>query len=231
MSRAVSSLQLGKNEYVIGDVGFFLYITSAVSLLFIGTFYGLLTQYAFPILLTLVPALIGMVFAIGTGALQLRITKFGITGTFFAVLMLFFIFGFGAIITLIKPPQASVGTIILQLQPIISIIFYGSVGAQEEAFWRGLYMALRKFFPGFTAWVIIIIALFAGGILVHQAVALTLFSGTIFSAPGYFLWIGISWVAYAVILEATKNFGVNSLAHSTWNVGVTIYNLKGLGII
>ena len=235
MSRAVSSqLQLQKNQYVIGDIGFFLLITSTISLFFIGTFYGLFPQYSFPVLFGTLLGWTGFVLALASGALLLKVQRVVIKTVMFSISALVIIIVIGGIATLIKAPQAQAGTIITILDPIFLLMFFGSIGVMEEfgITGRGLYATLRKLFPGWKAWLFFISPIQALlGIAFHQAVALTLFQGTIFSTPGYFVWIGISWFVYSFVLEVTKNFGANTLTHFLLNTIVTLINLDQLGMI
>lgn len=225
----ISTLGQSQARYQIGGLGLFLVITSTVGLGWIATLYGLFPQYSFPILFSIMLGIFGLFMAVGTGALSLRATPFEILTILFSTLGLLFIIAFGAIATLIQAPQAQVGALIVTLPAVIAIMFYGFVGVQEEMFWRGLFMTLRKIFPGFGAFVLIALFIAVGGMAFHQFVAYILFQGTIFNTPGYFIWIGLSWIAYSIMLEVSRNFGANALTHFSWNVAITILNLQQLG--
>lgn len=224
MSRAITGqFSLEQNQYKIGDIGFFLYVISIVGLGYIATFYGLFPTYSFPIIFSMLLGLVGLVLALATGGLLPQISRLGITSILVVIIVLFFFTGLGYVVTFIKP-QSPV-SVLLTLPSLVSIMFFGFVGVQEEFFWRGLYITMRRIFPGVLSWLLIILSQVIGGIIFHQAVALALFGGTLFSAPGYFIWIGISWLVYGAVLEVSKNLGLTALIHMTWNIMVTIVNL------
>ena len=226
----MSQLNLEQNKYSIGDIGLGLLLASMVGLGWIATLYGLFPTYSFPILFTIALGLFGFAFATGTGGLQFKANPVKTSAIFLAFMGVIFFAAFGVISTFIKP-QAAVGSIIITLPTLIAVMFFGFVGVLEVFFWRGMYIGVRNVYPCVAVVVLLIIFEFLGGIAFHQAVAYTLFNGTIFSAPGYFIWIGLSWVVYILILEATKSFSSNTLAHFVWNTAVTVQSLKALGMI
>jgi membrane protease YdiL (CAAX protease family) len=176
---------------------------------------------------TVVFGLFGLFLAFATGALQFKVNAIKMSVLLASIIALIFIVAFGAITTFIKP-QSATGSILLLLPAAVSLLFFPSVAVLEEGQWRGIYMALRKLFPGIPFW-LIGLGISLGGMAYHQAVAFNLFRGTIFSEPGYFLWIGGSWFFYCLILEFTKNFSASALTHWIWNFVITFQNLRLLG--
>ncbi|MEK9207578.1 MAG: CPBP family glutamic-type intramembrane protease [Patescibacteria group bacterium] len=226
----MSELNLEQNKYSIGDIGLGLILAAMIGLGWIATLYVLYPTYSFPILFTIATGIFGFVFAIGTGGLQFKANPVKISVIFLAFMGVIFFAAFGIISTFIKP-QAAVGSIIITLPALIALMFFGFVGVLEEFFWRGIYIGVRNVYPSILVAILLMGFEFLGGIAFHQAVAFSLFQGTIFSSPGYFIWIGVSWVVYVLLLEATKSFSVNTLAHFVWNVGVTYQSLTALGLI
>ena len=111
---------------------------------------------------------------------------------------------------------------LLNMPTIVALAFFGFVGIQEEAMWSGIYIFLRRLFAQQTLVIIGIVSI--AGMAFHQAVARQLFAGTIFNSPDFFIWIGLSWVFYRIVLELTGNIGTTMLTHFSWNIGVTLIN-------
>ena len=226
---ALSELQLQDRQYSIGDIGLALLLSSIISLGYLATFYQLFPQYTFPIIFTIVMGLFGMAFAVGTGALVFKVSPLRVTTLLVGILGVVLILVFGTFSQLLTPsPQ---GSIFILLPATAALLFFGFVGVQEEFLWRGIYAGMRRLFPGTKSFFIILLIIFIGGIVFHQAVAYTLFQGTLFSTPFYFIWIGISWMLYAIMLEFTKSFSSNTLAHFSLNLVITYINLKNLGAL
>ena len=121
---------------------------------------------------------------------------------------------------LITPQLQS--SVLLEMPTIVALAFFGFVGIQEEAMWSGIYIFLRRLFAQQTLVIIGIVSI--AGMAFHQAVAKQLFAGTIFNSPDFFIWIGLSWVFYRIVLELTGNIGTTMLTHFSWNIGVTLIN-------
>ena len=216
-------LDIRNNSYVFGRLAVALYLISLIGLGWIGFQYSLFPAYTIPIILTVVFGVAGLVFAFASGALTftsrpvtLQLFVLGITSVFIIIALQF-------LSRLITPQFQS--SLLLDLPTLIALAFFGFVGIQEEAFWRGIYVFLRRFAGGTRNFVVIAGIQALGGMAYHQAVGRQLFGGTLFSTPEFFIWIGLSWIFYVLLLELTKNFGVSMLGHLLWNIGVTGLNL------
>ena len=218
-----------EGKYIIGDLGLALLLASTLALGFIATGYQLFPQYATPIIFTVLFGWIGLFFATATGALAWDFRPIKTTVIFASFVVLFMVAGLGALLSYTKP-QSSVGSLLLLLPVVVTLIFFPSVGVLEEGFWRGLFMGLRKKFPGVPL-PLIIAGISVGGMAYHQFVAFSLFKGTIFSSPDYFLWIGGSWAFYCLVIEYTKNFAASATTHWVWNFVITYQSLRQQGLI
>ena len=105
-----------------------------------------------------------------------------------------------------------------------SVLFFLFVAVQEEAFYNGIYIYFRTVFKQVPAiYHIVIIAIM--GTAFHQAVGKTLYGGTIFSAPEFYIWIFLSWILYRVLLEVSGGqIGISMISHGLWNVAVVLLN-------
>ena len=220
----------GSKPFYFGRLAVGLYVISLVGLAWIGFSYSLFPAYTVPVLLLISFGITGLTLAFAFGAIIADTTNIRlqfITIALFTIPLVFLLDTVTQIFTaeVIANPGLTQSSVVLGLPFIISIAFYGFVGIQEEVFWSSLYLLGRKLTGGKSLWILFIIIAF-GGIAFHQAVARQLFIGTIFSAPAYFLWIGMSWILYRMLLELTGHMGVSMLTHFTWNVGVTLINLQ-----
>ena len=223
-----------QRTFVFGRLAVAFYIISLLGLGWIGFSYNIFLteslsfgEYALPVLFILIFGLTGLTLAFASGGLRFNIVPLQPTLILTGILGIAVVIGlnvFTNIFTNLIAPELQSSILFDPIVPlVVSVAFFGFVGVQEEAFWSGLYIFLKRLFPRATIPIIILTSL--GGMAFHQAVAKTLYGGTIFSAPEFFIWIGLSWVLYRLILELTGNIGVSMITHFTWNVGVTLVNL------
>jgi len=212
-----------RKTFVFGRLATMLYLISLLGLGFIGFSYSLFPDYVTPILLITVFGLAGLLFGfisggmkISTGPITPLILVTGVLGLFIVFAIQIFTNVFSDLIL-----QSGFEDSILAQAPVwVIVLFFGFAGIQEEAFWSGIYIYLRTVFRASVPLLIFVVAV--GGMAYHQAVGRQLFASTIFGAPNFFLWIGMSWVLYRLLLELTSNVGVSMMTHFTWNVGVTL---------
>jgi len=220
---AFNRLDINRNQYQFGRLAFALYFVSLLGLGWIGFGYSLFPIYTIPIILTLVFGITGIAFAFASGGLRIDAGGFKLQLIAIAITSIFIVITLNVLARTLTPQFQS--SVLLQMPTIVALAFFGFVGIQEEAFWRGIYVFMRRFAPGVRSFFLIAAIQAAGGAAYHQAVGRQLFGGTLYSSPEFFIWIAASWILYVALLEFTKNFGVSMLGHFLWNISVTALNI------
>lgn len=216
-------LRLNINQYNFGGLAVGLYLISLLGLGWIAFQYSLFPLYTIPILLTVVFGVAGITLAFASGGLNVSVRPIRLTTLAVVIMSVFMILTLSLVANLITPELQT--SFLLNMPTIVALAFFGFVGIQEEAFWRGIYVFLRRFSPGVRGFIINSGVQAFGGMAYHQAVGRQLFGGTVFSSPEFYIWVGLSWILYVVLLEITKNFGVSMGGHFIWNVMVTGLNM------
>jgi hypothetical protein len=104
----------------------------------------------------------------------------------------------------------------------VTVLLYGGIGVLETSFFQGIQAVIRRFWvrTNFSLGLLFVL-MFVGGVMWHQAIGRRIYQGSIFDAPGYVFFVGISWVLFAGLLELTGWMDVPMSVHWFWNVGVT----------
>jgi len=216
-------LRLNINQYNFGGLAVGLYLISLLGLGWIAFQYSLFPLYTIPILLTVVFGVAGITLAFASGGLNVSVRPIRLTALAWVIMSVFMILTLTFVANLITPELQT--SFLLNMPTIVALAFFGFIGIQEEAFWRGIYVFLRRFSPGVKGFILNSGVQAFGGMAYHQAVGRQLFGGTVFSSPEFYIWVGLSWILYVVLLEITKNFGVSMGGHFIWNVMVTGLNM------
>ena len=216
-------LRLNVNQYNFGGLAVGLYLISLLGLGWIAFQYSLFPLYTIPILLTVVFGVAGITLAFASGGLNVSVSPIRLTALAWVIMSVFMILTLTFVANLITPELQT--SFLLNMPTIVALAFFGFIGIQEEAFWRGIYVFLRRFSPGVKGFILNSGVQAFGGMAYHQAVGRQLFGGTVFSSPEFYIWVGLSWILYVVLLEITKNFGVSMGGHFIWNVMVTGLNM------
>ena len=216
-------LRLNVNQYNFGGLAVGLYLISLLGLGWIAFQYSLFPLYTIPILLTVVFGVAGITLAFASGGLNVSVRPIRLTTLAVVIMSVFMILTLTFVANLITPELQT--SFLLNMPTIVALAFFGFIGIQEEAFWRGIYVFLRRFSPGVKGFILNSGVQAFGGMAYHQAVGRQLFGGTVFSSPEFYIWVGLSWILYVVLLEITKNFGVSMGGHFLWNVMVTGLNM------
>lgn len=174
---------------------------------------------SFLILFTLVLGGITISFAFATGGLSFQIRPIKVTALGTILLGVTFIAILTILIRVVPPIPQSTIPLNQVIVPLLAML-----GVHEEVFWGGLYVVFRVMFPGPKAFVANLGVSFFGGMAYHEFVAGQLFQGGVFEIPGYFLFIGVSWVFYRLLLEIFGDFGLSMAIHAGYNAlaGTTI---------
>lgn len=105
----------------------------------------------------------------------------------------------------------------------VTVLIYGGVGVMETSFFQGIQAVIRTYWARNTLSIgLLFLFMFVGGVMWHQAIGRHLFRGSIFDAPGYIFFVGVSWVLFAGLLELTGWMDVPMGAHWFWNVSITM---------
>ena len=224
---SLSNLNLDRRKrYTFGRIATGLYLISLFGLGFIGFSYQIFPEYLTPVLLITIFGLAGIFFAVLSGGMKVEIRDIQpvlLTTAISGVVLVAVIQVFTSFFTDYVVPQGQ--TSLLTSIPLwTSVLFFLFVAIQEEAFYNGIYIYFRTVFKQVPAiYHIIIIAIM--GTAFHQAVGKTLYGGTIFSAPEFYIWIFLSWILYRVLLEVSGgNVGISLVSHGLWNVAVVLLN-------
>ena len=218
----------GQKTFYLGRLGASLYLLALVSMGWIGFSYSLFPNYTVPILLIIAFSIGGLVLAFATGNLRISVLPLSQTFVLTGLLGVGTVLGLNILLNIFtsyaeQDAVLTQSSIILGLPIVVAVAFFSFVGVLEEVFWSSIYIVLRTFSRGKNIlFIMVIVAL--GGMIYHLAVAQQMYIGSIFSAPEYFVWIGLSWIFYRVMLELTGHMGVSMLTHMTWNMGITLIN-------
>ena len=106
----------------------------------------------------------------------------------------------------------------------VAMLLYGGIGVMETSFFQGIQATIRTYWARTNlSLALLFLFMFIGGIAFHSAIGRRIYHGSIFDAPGYIFFVGISWVIFAGLLEFTDWIDVPIVTHWFWNVGITAF--------
>jgi hypothetical protein len=207
------------SQYIFGRFAIALYLSALIGIGWLALQVDLFPNLLNPVTFIVVFGLAGLLFAFASGGLSIELRPLKLTAALTVLAGIGIISALTILISIFPPAQTPVLSV-LAIGPIAGVMFLSFIGAHEEAMWGGLYVFFRRVFPGYKSFLVILLINFLGGMAYHQAVGRQLFAGGIFDVPSYFIWIGISWVLYRVVLEVTKSFGLAMGIHMGYNAFV-----------
>jgi len=111
----------------------------------------------------------------------------------------------------------------------VTVLLYGGIGVLETTFFQGIQATIRTYWARSTYSIaLLFVFMFIGGIAWHSAIGRKIYQGSIFDAPGYIFFVGISWVLFAGLLEFTSWIDAPIVTHWAWNVSVTMIQQGGI---
>ncbi len=201
-----------------GAFAFLLTLTSLFLMSFILTEYSALAPLFPPTIIILVVGLWGFVFALIS--MKLRAGRFVLTLTLAVVLGLAGVFLLSSFSNILA---RGAGLTVLGIPLWVEVLFFGAVGVMETNLFQGVQGFLRKFWaPTRIGFVLLMVFMFVGGIVWHQAISRQILQGSIFSSPGYAIFVGGAWVLFALLFEFTNWIDTAIMTHFVWNVIITL---------
>lgn len=212
-------IQVNRPRYFMGRLGMVFYITSIITLGWIGLWAGMGSAIWNMVLFTLSFGTIGFMMLLAGGAdfswRPLTLSVLFPIGAGIAIIATLSVF-----ILTIPPLQAPITLPALSLTQLM-IPLYGFIGVQEEMFWSGIHIFIRSHIGGIKVLVGLLAFSAFGFAAFHEPVAQQLFGGGITLMPGFFFWLAGSAVMYRLAVEVFHHVGVGMGIHFGWNVFVT----------
>lgn len=233
--------KVGHNStpYYIGPIGMALIFIAPLMVGWIALQTDLFPELGFPIALQGMFMLFGLVIGLGSGALRFKLRPVRLTAVIWIFVGIAVIIAF-SLIQFLETPAGAPQSFLTQLDLQVSVALVAGFGIMESTYWLGLFATMVHIGGGRgMRWIYLL--QFMGPAAYHEAVGRQLFAGTVFDIPGYFIWIGGSFVFYAWLLARTQSLGIPLGVHAGLNAmimygalvgfGFLVVSLKGFGVI
>jgi len=117
--------------------------------------------------------------------------------------------------------------VVVEVSPILMILFYASVGVAEESFFTLLIFGTLARHAGRSVFYVVLYALFSSVLFAayHNFAALQIFGSSIFKVTNYSLVLVIGGFFLKMVFYLTQHLSVSMAGHATLNAIVQALNM------